>query len=169
MWVAIDCRSKNWVAVLKSLGSIILRYKHKTKFWPPIAWPHFARCLFLVEEREAIQKSNALKYAYMFRGRIKYVDLLEQRLVVSYKKWQATTCMQILSPVVLMFSCKELQREGFTCKQKVCCILMRITLVKDNPDTLISVTQVVKSCTGSCPIFGECYRVACYKTTGDFK
>jgi hypothetical protein len=24
MWVAIDCRSKNWVAVLKSLGSTVL-------------------------------------------------------------------------------------------------------------------------------------------------
>jgi hypothetical protein len=25
MWVAIDCRSKNWVAVLKSLGSTAIR------------------------------------------------------------------------------------------------------------------------------------------------
>jgi hypothetical protein len=27
MWVAIDCRSKNWVAVLKSLGSTALGLK----------------------------------------------------------------------------------------------------------------------------------------------
>jgi hypothetical protein len=26
LWVAIDCRSKNWVAVLKSLGSTDIRY-----------------------------------------------------------------------------------------------------------------------------------------------
>jgi hypothetical protein len=26
MWVAIDCRSKNWVAVLKSLGSTDLEH-----------------------------------------------------------------------------------------------------------------------------------------------
>jgi hypothetical protein len=26
MWVAVDCRSKNWVAVLKRLGRTVLMY-----------------------------------------------------------------------------------------------------------------------------------------------
>jgi hypothetical protein len=30
-WVAIDCRSKNWVAVLKSLGSTGVGYLASTK------------------------------------------------------------------------------------------------------------------------------------------
>jgi hypothetical protein len=32
MWVAIDCCSKNWVAVLKSLKSTDLDHTHLTKF-----------------------------------------------------------------------------------------------------------------------------------------
>jgi hypothetical protein len=29
MWVAIDCRSENWVAVLKSLGSTAMAYPYE--------------------------------------------------------------------------------------------------------------------------------------------